>query len=322
MSWNVVVRIDWIVVALEAAGLVYLLFSLMTETTHSPEAGPGLGIFLVGMLGLLLAAAAFALLYLSRGESRVGLVAVSLVLLYPAFVLIAQPAVIGYKNLKSDREESAHGDFKDDRLKQMAAAITANNAEQLKTLLGGQPAPEGLDSAGEDLLTFACFRLRDRQGSLDCVRAILESGIDIRKPRIIDTMPLLHFMLLDSSESSQQVARMMLKMGADPRVIDADAGTTAIRRAGGNLETVQALVAAGADINGVTSDGMSDVVYLTMTRQWDSAIYLVEKGARLDIANEHGVSLDYYLKDWKDGVFGEQVEGWDRLRAAIEKRRK
>ena len=39
------------------------------------------------------------------------------------------------------------------------------------------------------------------------------------------------------------------------------------------------------------------------------------------VRNEHGVSLDYYLDEWKNDVFGEHPEGWDKLRAAIAIRR-
>jgi hypothetical protein len=52
------------------------------------------------------------------------------------------------------------------------------------------------------------------------------------------------------------------------------------------------------------------------------ALYLIEKGARLDVANQHGLSVDYYLKDWKESVYGNHPEGWDRVRAAIEARRR
>ena len=42
---------------------------------------------------------------------------------------------------------------------------------------------------------------------------------------------------------------------------------------------------------------------------------IIEKGARLDIANADGVSLDYYLKDWKDSVFGAHPPGWEQVRS-------
>jgi hypothetical protein len=67
----------------------------------------------------------------------------------------------------------------------------------------------------------------------------------------------------------------------------------------------------------IQSNGVTALVDFVAGRHWESARYLVERGARLDVANENGLSLDYYLESWKDSVFGEHPEGWDRLRAAI-----
>jgi hypothetical protein len=37
--------------------------------------------------------------------------------------------------------------------------------------------------------------------------------------------------------------------------------------------------------------------------------------------NTHGLAVDYYLDDWKDSVFGDHPDGWDRVREAIAARR-
>jgi hypothetical protein len=54
--------------------------------------------------------------------------------------------------------------------------------------------------------------------------------------------------------------------------------------------------------------------------QWDSALYLVQRGAELDVTNPDGLSVDYYLKEFKDSVYGQHPKGWDRVRAAIQAR--
>ncbi len=53
----------------------------------------------------------------------------------------------------------------------------------------------------------------------------------------------------------------------------------------------------------------------------DSALYLIEKNAKLDVVNANGLSVDYYLNDWKESVYGEHPAGWDSVRAAIARRR-
>jgi hypothetical protein len=73
-------------------------------------------------------------------------------------------------------------------------------------------------------------------------------------------------------------------------------------------------------VDRIQSDGTPAIVRFIGTRQWDSALYLIEKGAKLDV-NQNGLSVDYYLNDWKESVFGEHPEGWDRVREAIAKHR-
>jgi len=86
-------------------------------------------------------------------------------------------------------------------------------------------------------------------------------------------------------------------------------------------EILRALVEHGADIDRIQPDGVPAIVGLIGTRQWESALYLIEKGADLDVSTTHGLSVDYYLNDWKDSVFGEHPLGWDTVREAIAKRR-
>ena len=62
------------------------------------------------------------------------------------------------------------------------------------------------------------------------------------------------------------------------------------------------LIDAGADIDRIQRDGLT-------------------LGARLDVRDQHGVSLDYFLKEWQESVYGVHPEGWHKVREAIAKRR-
>ena len=115
---------------------------------------------------------------------------------------------------------------------------------------------------------------------------------------------------------------LLLQHGADPNAVDPVTHETPIRAAGESPRVVRALVEAGADIDRVQPDGVTALVHYVGGRQWESARYLVESGARLDVRNEQGLSLDYYLQDWKESVFGDHPEGWDRVREAIAARQK
>lgn len=176
------------------------------------------------------------------------------------------------------RTAAAIGDFPDPALRPLAAAITAADPAALKLALTG-PAPAGKDGAGYDLLNYALRRYRFDNGSLECIRLLLAAGANPDSPDPITGNPPL------------------IELGED-------------------LAAVRLFVEAGADIETNTT-GLTPVVQFTSLRNWDSAIYLIKKGARLDTSDSHGVSLDYFLKEWEDSVNDQHPEGWDRLRAAI-----
>jgi ankyrin repeat protein len=132
---------------------------------------------------------------------------------------------------------------------------------------------------------------------------------------------LVHFMVLDRTPPSLEVVGLLLKHGADPNAKDPQTGMTPMASAGARPEMVQLLAEAGADIDQLLPGGESMLVRFISMHQWDSALYLIERGANLDVTNPDGLSVDYYLNEFKDSVYGEHPEGWDRVRSAIEARR-
>jgi ankyrin repeat protein len=243
-------------------------------------------------------------------------------LCFPLFVLIAPPCLRAYERWSLERENARVGQFKEPVLRSLAEAIRAGDAATLTRRLGGKPPPPGRDRAGHDLLGYALVASRDRKGSLECVRALLEAGCDPTTTRMPDDRAPIHFMIADITPSGRKAVHLLLEHGADPNAVDPITGNTPIRESGDSPDLVRALVEAGAEVNRVQSNGVTALVDFVGRHHWESARYLVEQGARLDVVNEDGLSLDYYLQDWKDSVFGEQPEGWDRLRAAVAARGK
>ena len=176
------------------------------------------------------------------------------------------------------------GDFADPQTKWLAAAIVAGDPLALKALLAARPDTKQRDRADNSLLDFAIRRFRFEKGSVGCLHLLLAAG-------------------------------------ANPNSPTSNGGPPPIRDMGQFPKIVRSLVEAGADSE-VLYDGNPPVVRLYDVRQWDSAIYLVQKGARLDTSTRDGVSIDYYPEQWKHGVEGMPDEGWNGLRAAIAKRRK
>ena len=133
---------------------------------------------------------------------------------------------------------------------------------------------------------------------------------------------LLHFMVLGREPASNEVVRLLLEHGADPNAEDADSGMTAMAYAGAQPEVVRLLAEAGAKIDQPLPGGESMLVRFIARQHWDSALYLIEQGADLDIRDPDGLSVDYYLEEFEDGVYGEHPEGWDLVREALLNRRR
>jgi ankyrin repeat protein len=245
----------------------------------------------------------------------------TVILAWPLAVLVAGPLVRGFRDRSSANAEARIGDFRDPTLASMAEAIRTDNTTILTRLLNGQPPPDGKDRAGNDLLAYALLHLRDRRGRVGPVRVLLDAGADPRRSRLGTGEDVLNFMVLGITPEGREAVRLLLEHGADPNIVDPTSGDTPLRSVSGDPAVVRMLVEHGAKIDQLQSGGITALIHFISTREWDTALYLIEKGANLDVVNEHGLSVDYYLKDWRESVYGEHPEGWDKVRAAIAVRR-
>ena len=301
--------------------LLYGLVQVSTERTSSPEAGRGLGVYMVLFLMALLAGAGWLLSVAARKQSPTGLILMTLLLLYPLVMLVAIPTVRWYKDRRFANEEARVGDFLHPTLKPIARAIRENDTATLARLLSAKPALDGADRAGNDLLAYALVVVRDRKGSAEPVRMLLEAGADPRASRVGGGDDVVNFMVNGGTPAAHEAMRLLLEHGADPNAPSGEGGRTPIARVYKEPEIVRLLVEHGADIDRIQPDGVPAVVKFIGASEWESALYLIEKGANLDAKNAEGLSVDYYLNDWKENVYGQHPPGWDKVREAIAKRR-
>ena len=315
------IAIAWALWGILLLGVLYGAVRMATERTSSPEAGPGLGLFFILVLLGILGGLAALLVWAGRRQSSGGLIFLVVLLAYPLFMLIARPVVMAYKQYKWDREDAQHGDFRDKTLAAMVAAIRNNDVSTLENLLGGKAPPPGKDRAGNDLLAYTVAFVKQQGRGIELVRALLDAGADVKTSRSGEHVDVLNLASPPTSDTARALMQLLLERGADPNAVDPRLGDTPIRNAYDDLPALQMLVEHGADIDHIQSEGVPAVVNYIGTQKWDMALYLIEKGARLDVENMNGLSVDYYLKDWKESVYGNHPEGWDRVRKAIEARR-
>lgn len=312
----------WTLWALLLVGLFYGLFRVSTERTSSPEAGRGVGVLVIGVL-IIGVAIAGGLLHLAiRKQSTTGILTIAVILGWPIFLFVASPVVKAIKERSFSNELARVGDFADATLASMAQAIASSDTATLARLLNGQAPPAGKDRDGNDLLAYALVAARDRRGTLAPVRVLLDAGANPRLTRMGSGQDLINFMVLGLTPEGREVVRLLLERGADPNIRDPQGEKTPLGSVSGDLEAVRLLVEHGADINALQYGGVTPLVSFISQRDWESALYLIGKGANLDVRNADGLSVDYYLNDWKESVYGDHPEGWDRVRAAIAARRK
>jgi hypothetical protein len=301
-------------------GAVVMLVATLLDRTRSPEASSGLGpmvaVLLLAAVGVL--AALFSLAV--RRQSTTGLVVLVLVMAWPLVLLVARPLVLAYRERSFDRELARVGDFPDPSARAMAQAIAAGDTTELRRLLDGQPPPTATDRAGNDLLAWSIVVVRDKQGDAGPVRVLLDAGADPRRSRVEGTLDVINYLIRGAPPAARDALPLLLQHGADPNAVDAETGKTPIAGLHDEPELLRVLVEHGADIDRVQPSGVTAVVEYIGSRQWESALYLIERGARLDVRNADGLSVDYYLDSWKDSVYGEQHAGWDRVREAIARR--
>jgi hypothetical protein len=301
--------------------LIWGFWRVLTERSHSPEMARGSGIVVIGFLLIVVAGLGVWLAWATRHGSSGGLITVTLLLAYPITLLALSPIVGAWKTWRLESEMARVGDFREPASRALAEKIQLGDLAGLRRLLGTGPLPAGHDRAGHDLLAFATVVVRDRKGDPEIVRILLEAGADPRKSGMPGGGSLLHFMVINATPGSVEVIRLLLEHGADPNAKDPQWGATPMADAGERPELVRLLVEAGANVDQLMPGGESILVRFVGLRQWESALFLIGKGAKLDVSNSDGLSLDYYLKDWKESVYGEHPEGWDRVRKAIQARR-
>ena len=278
--------ITWAIWGASLAGLVYFLHRIAAASASGFYSLRDLLLYLLGAVILVELLAGAALYWAPARLSDFGVTAIAILCGIPltlslvflaAEVISANATASTRTRLNSAVAEAA--ERRNPTLRPIAAAITAADPAALKQALALPANLTGKDGDGKGLIHYAVSRYLFNDGSLECIQLLLAAGADPNSPEPSTGFP------------------PMVALGEHPAALGL-------------------FVDAGADIE-TNVGGLTPVVYFTMLRKWDGAIYLIEKGARLDTHDANGMSLDYFLNEWKDSVNDQHPEGWDRLRAAI-----
>ncbi|MEZ5198620.1 MAG: ankyrin repeat domain-containing protein [Bacteroidales bacterium] len=127
-----------------------------------------------------------------------------------------------------------------------------------------------------------------KDGNTEQVQKFLQKDPDLLNAKNQDAMtPLNH-----AAEGNQlEVAKLLLKMGADPLLGDNEnSGPIHLAAISGSIPIIDLLIEHGVDINYKDDNGTNALQFALSRRQFDAAKHLIEKGADVKSENKNSWS--------------------------------
>jgi ankyrin repeat protein len=145
------------------------------------------------------------------------------------------------------------------------------------------------DSEWEDVSSFdseqCSVYAASRDGQLDMVRSLLDSGYDVNDWNTSRETALE----VASSLGNLEIARLLIERGADVDSRDRDGWTPLMMAlACGQLEAMRLLLDYGADVNARRRDGKTPLHCASFNGIFETVKLLLERGANVDIRNRDG----------------------------------
>ena len=196
----------------------------------------------------------------------------------------------------------------------LSEAAAAGSAAIVEALLKAGASAKTLTTAdGETVLMTAA-----RAGNVDAVRALIDRGADVNAKESYRGQTAL---MWAAAERHADVVKLLLARGADWKVrsLDRDnkmpklsaassvspmarGGLTALHFAAreGDVDSAQALLDAGADVNLPDADNTSALVVAILNKQYTFAKYLLDRGADPNLADVKGRAALYAAIDMRN----------------------
>jgi ankyrin repeat protein len=174
----------------------------------------------------------------------------------------------------------------------LTQAAVHGRIDIIKLLLAHGADP---NSAGNQGLLVAAIN----SGKLSVVQLLMEAGARVRdfsrKSSGEDVLVAAIW------KGNPKILKYLLDHGADPNGIDAINGGTAIQLAAirGDVDVMQMLLAAGADINHRNHNGMTALMLACQEGQIKAAEFLLAHGADPRYKDKHGRTAGTFAKEYK-----------------------
>jgi ankyrin repeat protein len=193
----------------------------------------------------------------------------------------------------------------------LSEGVVLGNAAMIEALLNAGADPKTLTTtAGETVLMTAA-----RAGNIEAVKVLLSHGADVNARENYRGQTAL---MWAAAERHPEVVKVLLEHGADWKIVSLDRDTrmpklsaassiTPMARGGltaflfaareGDIESGQAILNAGGDINQVDVDGTSGLVVSIMNQHYSFAKFLLDRGADPNLVDVKGRAALYAAID-------------------------
>jgi uncharacterized protein len=193
----------------------------------------------------------------------------------------------------------------------LSEGVVLGSAGMVEALLSGGADPKTLTtSGGETVLMTAA-----RAGNLDAVKVLLSRGADVNAREDYRGQTALMWAV---AERHPEIVKVLLEHGADWSIVSgyrdskmpklsAASSVTPMARGGltaflfaareGDIESGEAILKAGGDINQVDVDGTSGLVVALMNLHYSFAKFLLDHGANPNLADVRGRAALYAAID-------------------------
>lgn len=287
-------------------------------------AGRGMATGFAIVLTPIVLAVGALLLWAHRSGSKAGLWASVLLTGIPFWFLLANILGEARSSLFGALRHSRSLRFPDPTLSAVAKAIEAKDPARVRALANGSRLDFGArNSEGVTILGFAVRRVIGMYRApedLESVRALLDAGAPPASDVLGPEEVLLEQVLGGNDPLAHELLRLLFGAGADPDVVDRFDRRPLIFSTYMDQPELEIFAEAGANLGALDTrsdrPGWTALMNAGYMRQWDQALFLLDRGVPVDHVGRDGTTLAKIMDEHAAGSEATDP-GFTALREAL-----